>query len=159
MAGVSILINKVRSLYNVGSIFRIADAAGVEKIYLGGYSGITKVGERVELHPKLSKTALSGISVPWEHVPDPIDLIKKLKQEDYQIVSLELTDRSIVYTKANYPKPLCIIVGHERDGVNTKFLKQSDQVVHIPMLGKGKSMNVAIATGILVYEINRQIAD
>lgn len=151
-----ILINSVRSLHNVGAIFRTAEAVEIEKIFLGGYSGVVRVGDKYELNPKLKKTALEGINLPWEHCPDALNKIAELKKQGVKVVALELAANSIPYTDIKYDNNTCLVVGHERDGVETNILNIADKVVHIPMHGQGKSLNVAVATSILLYEINRQ---
>ena len=150
-----LLVDQVRSLYNVGSIFRIADAVGVEKIYLSGYSGIEIINGKPQLHAKIIKTGLEGVNTSWEYIENPIDFIKKLNIKEIKIYALELTKNSQEYTEIKYCFPLCLIVGHEREGVNKKLLDLSDNVIKIPMYGKGKSLNVAIATAIVLYEIKK----
>ena len=151
---VYILLDSVRSLYNVGSIFRTADAVGVKKIYLAGISGVEKFGETVKLNPRLAKTALEGLNVPWEYCEDAATKLKGLKKDGVQIVSLELTPKSVDYKSANYKFPLCLVVGHETLGVRDEINELAASIIHIPMLGKGKSLNVSIAAAIALYEIN-----
>lgn len=150
---VSVLVDQVRSLYNVGAIFRIADAVGASKIYLSGYSGIDVINGKPQLHRKISKTGLEGIDTPWEYVEDPIKFITNLKEIKTNIYALELTADSNVYNTIKYRFPLCLIVGHEREGVNNNLLKLADSKIEIPMHGKGKSLNVAVATAVALYEI------
>lgn len=103
---VRVLLENVRSLYNVGSIFRTSDAAGVEKIYL---CGITGKPPRAEIN----KAALGAEkSVPWEYHQQAIDIIKLLKKEGFKIVVLEHTDQKQKYFQAQYEFPLCLVVGH-----------------------------------------------
>lgn len=153
-----VLLNNVRSLYNVGAIFRTAEAADVKKIYLTGISGVEKFGQVAKLHPKVSKTALEGIKIPWEYQEDPIDLIKRLKENSVQIVSLELTEASVPYNKADYKFPLCLVVGHETRGVDGEINNLADLVVQIPMLGEGKSLNVSVATAVALYHLREIIS-
>lgn len=148
-----LLINNVRSLYNIGSIFRTADAVGITKIFLGGYSGVAKIGQKTDLHPKLSKTALAGINIDWEHCPNTLTKISELKRNGVKIYSLELTDKAISYDQTKYDFPLCLVVGHERDGVDQEIIEQSDETIYIPMNGAGKSLNVSVATAVAFYEI------
>lgn len=150
---VSVLVDQVRSLYNVGSIFRIADAVGATKIYLSGYSGIEVINGKPQLHCKINKTSLEGINTPWEYVEEPVKFIVKLKENKTNIYALELTADSSAYNKIKYRFPLCLIVGHEREGVNNNLLKLADKTIQIPMYGKGKSLNVAVATAVALYQI------
>lgn len=150
---VYLLVDNVRSLYNVGSLFRSADAVGVDKIYLSGYSGVEIINGKTQLHTKLNKTGLEGVNTPWEYVDDPQNLIAKLKQNRVSIYALETTPGSKDYAKIKYNFPLCLIAGHEREGVNQKLLELADNIIKIPMHGKGKSLNVAVAASIALYEI------
>ncbi|MFQ5753286.1 MAG: RNA methyltransferase [bacterium] len=141
------LVENVRSLYNVGAIFRTADGAGVAKVYL---SGITGRPPQREIH----KVALGAEeNVPWEYYPKSIDIVEKLKQENVQIVVLEATENSLPYDKVDYHFPLCLVVGHEYNGVSPEVMQQADLLVKIPMKGIKISLNVAVAFGIAVYEI------
>jgi len=147
---IRILLDNVRSLYNVGSIFRTSDAAGVEKIYLGG---ITGKPPRAEIH----KAALGAEnSVPWEYFQNPVEIIQNLKATGHRIVILEHTDQSQHYHKINYEFPLCLVVGHEITGVSDEVVALADLAIEIPMFGIKQSLNVAVAYGIAVYEIVKQ---
>jgi tRNA G18 (ribose-2'-O)-methylase SpoU len=141
----------VRSLWNVGSFFRTADALGVEKIYLTGYTG----------HPprkEITKTALGAEEiVPWEHHTDPIPILEKLKREGWQIVALEQTDRSENLRTFKPDEKVCVVVGHELTGVPEELLELSDALVEIPMLGEKESLNVAVAAGIALYMLQNQL--
>jgi tRNA G18 (ribose-2'-O)-methylase SpoU len=152
-----ILINNIRSLYNIGSIFRTAEAVGVNKIFLGGYSGVAKIGEKITLHPKLEKTALEGIHVPWQNCPDIIAKINDLKKNGITIYSLEITSGAQEYSKVKYKFPLCLVVGHEREGIEKEIINLSDQTIYIPMQGKGNSLNVSVATAVALYKIKERI--
>ncbi len=147
---VRILLDNVRSLYNVGSIFRTSDAAGVDKIYIGG---ITGTPPRAEIH----KAALGAEnSVPWKYFENPVEIIQKVKTEGYQIVILEHTDQSQWYHEVTYQFPLCLVVGHEITGVSDEVIDLADMAIEIPMFGIKQSLNVAVAYGIAIYEIVKQ---
>lgn len=150
---VYILLDDVRSAYNVGSIFRTAEAVGVSKILLSGISGVEKFGNSVKLNPRVSKTALEGKSVPWEYTENPIKTLKQLKADGVKIVSLELTPQSQNFNEASYNFPLCLVVGHEREGVKEEINDLADLKIQIPMFGKGKSLNVSVAAAIALYRI------
>lgn len=152
MKEIYLLIDNVRSLYNVGSIFRTSEAVGVKKIFLCGISAIEKFGETVRLNPRLAKTALEGLMVPWEYSENSLTKLKKLQKDGVQIVVLELTPKSVDFRKASYKFPLCLVVGHETLGVSSEINRMADLLIQIPMQGKGKSLNVAVATAVALYE-------
>ena len=147
---ISILVENVRSVYNVGSIFRTADSFGAQKIYL---SGITAFPQREDLH----KTALGAEkSVDWEYHKDPILLAKKIKNEGISLALIEQTKLSKNIVDANINFPICFIVGNEVDGVSEKLAELSDMHLEIPMSGIKQSLNVSVATGIIGYELLRK---
>jgi tRNA G18 (ribose-2'-O)-methylase SpoU len=154
---VYVLLDSVRSLYNVGSIFRTAEAAGVKKIFLSGISGVERIGDKIFLHPKLRKTALEGLSMDWEYVENPSVKIRELQKTGVQVVSLELTPESKAYNKVSYSFPVCLIVGHEREGVSNKMNELADEKVYIEMSGKGKSLNVSVAAAIELFYLRDQV--
>ncbi len=142
-----VLLNNIRSLHNVGSIFRTSDGAGVKKVYLTGQTGYPPREE-------ITKTAIGAEKVvPWEYYIDPIDAIKKLKKKGVQIVVLEQTEKSVDYKKFKPKYPLCLVVGHEIDGVSDEILELCDSAIEIPMCGKKQSLNVSVAFGVAVYQI------
>lgn len=148
---VYLLLDSVRSVENVGSIFRTADAAGVKKIYL---CGITPRPPRKEI----DKAALGAVDfVEWEYHANIKDQILKLKSENIKIIALEQDKRSIPYSEFNIqnsaPSALALIVGNEVDGISKEILDLADQIIEIPMYGQKNSLNVAVATGIALFEI------
>jgi len=146
---ISILVENVRSVHNVGSIFRSADGFGAEKIYLTGY---TAYPPREDLH----KTALGAEnSVPWEYYDDPMDAIKKIKNADISLVLIEQTKKSQSIYEVNWGFPICFIVGNEVDGVSEDLAKMADIHIEIPMRGVKQSLNVSVATGVVGYELAR----
>lgn len=145
-----VVLDSIRSSYNVGSIFRTSDGAMIEKLYLCGYTP----------HPpkkEVLKTALgSQDSVSWEYVKDAKEVITTLKQKGAKICALELTDKSKKYyelTKNNFP--LCLIVGNEITGVSQDLLDLCDCSIEIPQYGIKQSLNVAVAYGIAVFDLRR----
>ncbi|MBN1154630.1 RNA methyltransferase [candidate division KSB1 bacterium] len=147
---IRVVLDNVRSLYNVGSIFRTSDAAGVEMLYL---CGITGRPPRAEIH----KAALGAEnSVPWSHAPDSASVIRQLKREGYRIVVLEHTDSGVHYLEAGYQFPLCLVVGHEITGVADEAVSLADMAIEIPMAGYKQSLNVSVAYGIAIYHIISQ---
>ena len=146
---VSILLENVRSVHNVGSIFRTGDGFGVKKIYLTGY---TAYPPRKDLH----KTALGSEEVvPWEHFANPIEVARKIKSNGTFLVLLEQTKTSISIYEKKWKFPICFIVGNEVDGVSEELAKEADFHVEIPMRGIKQSLNVSVAVGIIGYELSR----
>jgi tRNA G18 (ribose-2'-O)-methylase SpoU len=144
---VFLILDNIRSMYNVGAIFRTADAAKVEKIFL---CGITATPPRKEIE----KTALKTIDyLPWEYRDDSKKLVLELKDRGVQVVALEQTNISVSYKKFNFKKPLAIIVGHEVDGISNDLLNLCDATVEIPMHGIANSLNVSTACGIILFHI------
>jgi tRNA G18 (ribose-2'-O)-methylase SpoU len=144
-----VVCHNIRSLYNVGSIFRTADAAGVTKLYLCGYTG----------HPprrEISKVALGAEEmVPWEHHYQTWRVLERLRSQGVQIVALEnCVEGSIDYRRLRPRFPLALLLGNEVRGLSPGLLRRSDVVIHIPMHGRKESLNVAVAFGIAVYGLN-----
>ena len=147
---VRVILDNVRSLYNVGSIFRTSDAAGIEKIYL---CGITGKPPRAEIQ----KSALGADkSVPWEYYENVTDIIHQLKSEGFEIIVLEHTDQPTNFIHANYKFPLCLVVGHEIAGISDEVVAMADSAIEIPMFGVKQSLNVSVAYGIAIYQIVKQ---
>lgn len=154
--GTYLILDNLRSRENVGSIFRTSDGAGVEKIFL---CGITPTPP----HPKITKSALGADqNVPWEYHKQTWRLVKKLKSKGSVLLALERFDRltasklgvkSIFKFKPKFP--LALIVGNEVRGLNKKILSLADKIIEIPMHGKKESLNVAVATGIALYQIKK----
>ncbi len=150
---ITLVCDRVNSPANIGSIFRIADSFGVEKIYFCG-ENITVISKRMQ------RTARSTHEIiPYKQSEQIIDVIQLLKSDGYTILSLEITKNSIPvseYHLTSYEK-IAIIIGEENLGVSEDILESSDQIVHITMHGNNSSMNVATATGIALYEITKQL--
>ena len=137
----------MRSLYNVGSIFRTADALGAKKIYLTGFTGTPE-------QPKVGKTALGAEKeVLWEKIKSTTEAISQLKKEGYTIIGLEKTPSSLDYRKWQPPNKVAILLGNEERGLSDRILKLCDQVIHLPMLGSKESLNVSVAAGAIGYYI------
>jgi tRNA G18 (ribose-2'-O)-methylase SpoU len=148
---ISILVEDVRSVHNVGSIFRSADGFGAEKIYLTGY---TAFPPREDLH----KTALGAEeAVPWEHFENPLDAANTIKAQGINLVLLEQTTTSVdIYSISESEFPICFIVGNEVTGVSEALSAMADLHVEIPMRGVKQSLNVSVATGVVGYELARR---
>jgi len=142
-----VICDNIRSLENIGSIFRTADALGVKKIYLCGISGKPP-------HHKISKTALGAEqTVSWEYVKQTGRLIDKLKKANIKVVALEQDKQSADYRNFNPEFPLALIVGNEVEGISKKILKKCNNIIFLPMLGAKESLNVSVAFGIAGYKI------
>lgn len=147
---VYVLLDSIRSNYNVGSIFRTSDGVMIEKLYLCGYTP----------HPpkkEILKTALGSTdSVKWEYIQNPKEIIIKLKNEGVKICALELTSKSKQYYEISERDfPLCLIVGNEITGVSQELIDQCDFSVEIPQYGIKQSLNVAVAYGIAIFELRK----
>jgi len=146
------LLFNLRSVHNVGSIFRTADAAGFARLYLAGTTPtpLTRLKSTDQRFVKVSLGAEK--SVPWEKTDEPEALIIKLKKEGWFVVGLEQARNSIPYlrfrTKA---EKILMVMGNERSGLPSGILKRCDEVMEIPMSGKKESLNVAVAFGIAAF--------
>ncbi len=142
-----LVLPNIRSAHNVGAMFRTADGAGVDKIYLTGYSPCPP-------HPQLDKVSLGAEKwMPWEYGKQVSRLLKQLKKEGYNIVALEETKKSRNLFTYRPKFPLALIVGNEKTGVTKAVLKYCDKAVKIPMRGRKTSLNVSVAAGIAMYYI------
>ena len=149
-----LLAHDVDLALNVGALFRIADALGVEHVHLTGASPLPP-------DPKIRRTSRSAERhVAWSHAADPLETVATLKAQGWRVVSLELSTQSIaLHELAVAPGDrICLVVGAENTGVDQALLDASDATVHIPMRGHNSSMNVANACAIAVYEIARRLA-
>jgi tRNA G18 (ribose-2'-O)-methylase SpoU len=142
-----VVLDNIRSLYNVGAIFRTSDGVMAEKIYLCGMTGMPPRRE-------ITKTSLGACeTVPWEYREKAATIVKELKEQGVQIVTLELTDPPNHYAKTEFDYPVALVIGHEINGVSDEVMKLSDKSISIPMLGLANSLNVATAYGIAVYQV------
>ena len=147
---VSILLDNVRSLYNVGAFFRTADAAAIEKLYLCGITG--RPPERA-----LTKTALGAEqTVPWEHAWEPLPLLEGMRSRGVEIAAIETTVHAVDLFDWMPRFPVCVVFGHEVDGIRPEVSALCDTHVRIPMLGRKHSLNVATAGGVVIYELLRK---
>lgn len=154
------ILNNIRSLHNVGSIFRTADSVGIEKLYLCGItpSPVDRLGE---VREPLAKVALGAeATVAWEKVKSVDGLIKRLRAQWYQIIALEQSPNSIPYYKFTGPRVvargdrgdrIALIVGAEVEGLPPAVLKKCDKILEIPMSGAKESLNVSVAFGIVAF--------
>lgn len=148
-----IILENIRSLYNVGAIFRTSDGAGVEKIFLCGITGQPVGGNLKEI----SKTALGAEeSVEWEYEEEAVDVIKSLRKSGVQIVGVEICKGAENYFDANIKFPIALVFGHETEGISQEVLNLCDKVVFVPMHGIKESLNVEAAFSTVVYEMVRK---
>ena len=149
-----VILDNIRSSHNVGSIFRTADGAGVSKVYLLGYTPapVDRFGRTVA---EIKKTSLGASDmVAWEHLDNNQigKLIKDLKTEGFEIVAIEQTSKSVALNDFKAKEKTCYIMGNEVDGVRQELLDLSDAIVEIPMKGSKESLNVSVATGIVLFK-------
>lgn len=149
-----LLLDNIRSTHNVGSIFRTADAVGVTKIFISGYTPapIDRFGR---VRGDIAKTSLGAEkTVPYELVENPLDCLKKLKKEkNISILALEQHERSISHTSYSREGNIVVVVGNEVGGVSPDILSLCDEILEISMHGEKESLNVSVATGILLYSL------
>lgn len=147
---VAILLDNVRSMYNVGSFFRTADAAAAEKLLLTGITACP---------PKsgIQKTALGAEeTVRWEHASDPVPALDGLRVRGYEIAAIETTPHAVDLFEWVPAFPVCIVFGHEVDGIRPEVAARCDTHIRIPMLGSKHSLNVATAGGVVLFELLRK---
>lgn len=162
-----LILHNIRSVHNVASIFRTADGAGVHKIYLTGYSP-KPIDEFGKIRNDFKKISLGAEkTVEWEYIKNINKVIETLKNDVNRgnaipnnhrngipvIVGLEQSKKSINYKKLKPKFPLALIVGNEVRGIPQNILNKCDTIIEIPMRGKKESLNVSVATGIIIYEI------
>jgi tRNA G18 (ribose-2'-O)-methylase SpoU len=144
-----IVLDNILDTYNIGSVFRLADAVGAKKIYL------CKGSETPPNH-KIKKASVGTWQwVEWEYFEKTTDAISKLKSKipNIKILGVELDEKAIDYTKADYTLPVALVVGHESDGISQEVLQMCDEIVQLPQLGINKSLNVMVSLGIVLYEV------
>jgi|SRR5690606_18528235 len=154
---VTVLLNNIRSTYNVGSIFRTSDGAMIEELILCGYTPYPPDSSLPGGKKEILKTALGATnSVKWKYSEDPVNAIKALKQEGMKICALELTSESKPYFNIDYSIfPVCLVVGNEISGVSQEILNKCDFSIEIPQYGIKQSLNVAVAYGIAIFELRK----
>jgi 23S rRNA (guanosine2251-2'-O)-methyltransferase len=150
-----VLLDNIRSLYNTGSILRTADASGVERVVLCGITPRPDQGGRQRR--AIAKTALGAEnSVQWEYKPDAHAALRSLTAEGYQTVAVEISPSAVNLFEWTPRWPICLVFGHEVDGVSSDLTAHVETVIGIPMLGQKRSLNVATAAGVVLYELLRR---
>jgi len=149
-----VILDNIRSLNNIGSVFRTSDAFLVEKIYL---CGITATPPNKEIH----KTALGATdSVEWEYSEETITIVEKLKSENIEIISIEQAENAIMLDdfEIENNKKYAIIFGNEVKGVDQKIVTISDKVIEIPQFGTKHSLNISVSAGVVIWEMFKQLS-
>ena len=147
----TVVVNNVRSLYNVGSIFRTCDAVGIEKLWLCGITGIPPSS-------RISKTALGAENtVPWQHCWEAARVVRELKGRGYQIVLLEQMRESVSHDEFVWRPPVCLVLGNENSGISEELFSLADAAVEIEMRGIKHSLNVTVAFGIAAYHVRSRM--
>jgi tRNA G18 (ribose-2'-O)-methylase SpoU len=146
-----LLLHNIRSVYNVGAIFRTADAVGVSKIFLTGYTP-TPLDRFDNPRKDFAKSALgSEKTMDWEYVKNPNSVLSCLKEERFKVISIEQDKRSVDYKKVKPKGNALVILGNEVSGISKNLLKESDIIAEIPMRGKKESLNVSVSAGIVLF--------
>jgi tRNA G18 (ribose-2'-O)-methylase SpoU len=147
---VSVVLDNVRSLYNVGSVFRTCDSALVRELILCGFTPHPP-------RPEIEKTALGAVdSVPWRYCADTINAIKEQKQKGEKIIAVEITENQRPYDSLGAGEfPVCLVFGNELTGLSDSVIAECDDALEIPMYGVKHSLNVSVAVGVATFEAVR----
>jgi tRNA G18 (ribose-2'-O)-methylase SpoU len=150
---VYIILDNVMDTYNVGAIFRLADAVGATTVYLCGMT-------ETPPNSRIKKASINTTEwVEWQYAETAVSAVEslKLKVENLQVVAVEQDGRSVRYDKVEYSFPIALVVGHESSGVSREVLDMADQIVEIPMWGVNKSLNVMVSLGIVLFEAMKRV--
>ena len=147
-----VLLNDIRSLHNIGAVFRTCDAMAVEKLYLCGITATPP-------HREIRKTAIGASeSVNWEYQKNAIEVIKKYQKSGYKIIAVEQTDKAISLENFNWNKEKTLLIfGNEVNGVDQDLINESDISIEIPQWGTKHSFNISVSAGIVLWSIKMQI--
>ncbi len=150
---IRVVLDNLRSAFNVGSIFRTSDAARVAHLHLCGITAHPP-------HRKIARTSLGATRyVPWSYRSNALDAVRQLRREGHQIVAMETARCARSYLDAAYRFPLALVLGHEVRGLSAELLAETDEVIAIPMRGVKNSINVATTFGVVLFEILRRYGD
>lgn len=154
LAEVKVILHNIRSLHNVGSVFRSSDAFGISELILSGYTATPP-------RPEINKTAIGAEEfMEWQYVEHPKQIINKLKQDGYTIFGMEQTDDSIPLNELDlvqYAK-ICIVMGNEVTGIDDDVLPLLDECVAIPQFGQKHSLNVSVAAAVMLYALLEKLS-
>ena len=148
-----VVLDNVRSLHNIGSVFRTSDAFRVECIYLCGITAVPP-------HPEIHKTALGAeFTVDWKYVDNAIEAVDNLRQKGYVVYSVEQTENSIMLEniRLEQGKRYAVVLGNEVKGVQQEVIDHSDGCIEIPQYGTKHSLNVSVAAGIIIWDLSKQL--
>ena len=143
-----IILDNVLDTYNIGSIFRLADAVAAKKVYLCG-------GTATPPNPRIKKASINTTEwVAWSYKETTVEAINELRTMNpkLQLVAIEQSPRAVPYDQFEYKLPIALVVGHESDGVSKEVLDMADAIVELPMFGVNKSLNVMVSLGIVLYK-------
>ena len=143
-----IILDNVLDTYNVGAVFRLADAVAAKKIFLCGYTEIPP-------NTRIKKSSINTVDLTeWQRFEKTVDAVKnlKLKVKNLKVIAIEQAAKSIPYTDANYEFPVALIIGNETHGVSEDVLQLCDQIVELPMLGVNVSLNTMVSLAIVLYK-------
>ena len=147
---VVVVLDNVRSMHNVGSVFRTADAFLIQSVYLCGYTPKPP-------HRDIQKTALGATeTVEWHYVSNTMEAVRLLKEKGYKIFAVEQAEGSVSLEKFNPEDNIAVIFGNEVEGVDVEVLKHCDACIEIPQFGTKHSLNISVAAGIVLWEITRK---
>ena len=150
-----VVLDNVRSLYNTGAFFRTADACRIERLVLCGITPRPDQGRKQQR--AIAKTALGAeLTVPWEYRADTAAALAAFAADGYRIVAVETSAEAIDLYTWTPAWPICLVFGHEKDGVTESRAAEIETHVRIPMLGEKRSLNVATAGGVVLYELVRR---
>ena len=144
-----IILDNVLDTYNIGSIFRLADAVAAKRVYLCG-------GTATPPNPRIKKASINTTEVvDWKYYESTVEAIKdlRLKIKDLRVVAIEQSEKSVPYDKYDYKLPIALVVGHETYGVSQEVMDTCDAIVELPMFGINISLNVMVSLGIVLYEV------
>lgn len=146
-----IVLDSLKCAHNVGTILRLSDSLLIKKVYI--------CGDTIIPPNRKIKSSSRGAEkwVSWEYVEDPTTIVKELKEQDVEIVSVEYTDNSIEYYDYEPKKEVCLILGREYDGVSQELIDLSDKTIHLPLLGMSNSINVSTAASVVMYDIYKKM--
>lgn len=148
-----VVLDNIRSLHNVGSVFRTSDAVGIEKLYLCGITP-TPLDRLGRVRPPFTKVALGAEeNVPWEKCASTWRLLDRLKRDGYKIFAIEQDKKSLPYYRANGKGKVALVLGHEVRGLSESILKRADKILEVPMSGVKESLNISVTFGVVAYSL------
>lgn len=150
-----IILDNVMDTYNVGAIFRLADAVSAKKVILCGET-------ETPPHTRIKKASINTTEwVEWSYAPTAVGAINELRTMNHKLmtVAIEQSPKSVQYDKADYQFPIALVVGHETHGVSKEVLDIADQIVELPMWGVNKSLNVMVSLGVVLYEVMEKFGE